>query len=330
MTGAVSIMMNMARRLFLIFTSLVVFYGVGASELRNDAPLRPEVGAIKAAGIDNFFALSTNLFSGSAPEGDQGFTALQKLGIKTIITVDGTLPDVQQAHAHGMRYIHLPHGYDGIPRARELELIKAVETAQANGPIYIHCHHGQHRGPTAAAVVCMAEKGWSRGEAEAWLRTAGTGTNYQGLYATVRNFQKPTTAEIQATPANFVEAQQVSRLVDSMVAIDQTLDRIKSLRASGSSAKPDNHLLNEATLLREHLREAQRLPDAQKRGAEFLSKLANAETQAAAFEQGLESSSESATEERNFRQLANSCVSCHRIYRDKPLPIVKSASPLGR
>jgi protein tyrosine phosphatase (PTP) superfamily phosphohydrolase (DUF442 family) len=323
-------MVNMARRLFLIFTSLAVFYGVGASELRNDAPLRPEVRAIKAAGIDNLFALSTNLFSGSAPEGDQGFAALEKLGIKTIITVDGTLPDVQRAHAHGMRYIHLPHGYDGIPRARELELIKAVETAQADGPIYMHCHHGQHRGPTAAAVVCMAEKDWSRGEAEAWLRAAGTGTIYQGLYAAVRNFQKPTTAEMQATSAKFVEAQQVSRLVDSMVAIDQTLDRIKSLRTAGASGKPDNHLLNEATLLREHLREAQRLPDAGKRGVEFLTKLAGAETQAAAFEQGLESSSESAVEQRNFTQLANSCVSCHRVYRDKPRGFAKSASPLGR
>src|SRR5437868_1319905 len=154
----------MAKRFYLILLSLAVLYEVGASDLRSGAPFRPEIKPINAHGIENAYALSRNLFSGSAPEGDEGFDALQKLGIKTIITVDGALPDVERAHAHGMRYIHLPHGYDGIPPQTQLQLIKAVETA--GGPIYIHCHHGKHRGPVAAAVVCMAEKNWSPAEAQ--------------------------------------------------------------------------------------------------------------------------------------------------------------------
>src|ERR1044072_3259574 len=111
-------------------------------------------------------------------------------------------------HAHGMRYVHLPHGYDGIPTTTQLQLIKAVETVE--GPVYIHCHHGQHRGPVAAAIVCMAEKNWSAAEAETWLRTVGTGTNYQGLYATVRDFRRPSAETVNSTPANFLESRQVS------------------------------------------------------------------------------------------------------------------------
>ena len=324
MARAVSIEVNMVKRLLLIFTSLAMVYGVGASELRTDAPLRPEVRRIKAEGLDNFFALSTNIYSGAAPEGDEGFAALAKFGIKTIITVDGSAPDVERAHAHGLRYVHLPHGYDGIPLQTQLQLIKAAETVE--GPVYVHCHHGQHRGPAAAAVICMAEKNWSAAEAEAWLRTAGTGTNFQGLYATVRDFRKPSTEQLKAVLAKFVEAQKASGLVDSMVSIDQTFDRLKTLRATPFTPGPDNHLLNEATLLREHFREAQRLAEAKKRGAEFMKKLAAAENQAGAFEEALSSSTDLVAADRAFKALANSCAACHRTYRDEP----KNSSPLTR
>jgi protein tyrosine phosphatase (PTP) superfamily phosphohydrolase (DUF442 family)/cytochrome c556 len=324
----VSIEVNMVKRLLLIFVSLAMFCEVGASQLRSDAPLRPEVKRIQAAGLENFYALSTNLYSGGSPEGDEAFAELKKLGIKSIITVDGAQPDVERAHAHGMRYVHLPHGYDGIPARTELQLIKAIETVE--GPVYIHCHHGQHRGPVAAAVICMAEKSWSTEEAEAWLHTVGTGTNFQGLYAAVRNFRKPTADQIKETSAKFVESIKVSGLVDAMVGIDQTFDRLKTLRAAAASTAPDNHLLNEATLLREHFREAQRLEDSKKRGAEFMKGLAAAENQASAFEDSLTSSAEGARVDRAFSELSNACASCHRSYRDQPLSLTKSAPPLPR
>jgi len=328
MAAAVSIIVNMAKRLYLILLSLAVFYEVGASDLVSGAPLRPEIKPIQARGLENAFALSTNLFSGSAPEGDEGFDALTKLGVKTIITVDGARPDVERAHAHAMRYIHLPHGYDGIPVPTQLELIKAVQTAQV--PIYIHCHHGQHRGPAAAAVVCMANQNWSPAEAEAWLHVAGTGTNYQGLYATVRDFKKPARSVLDAVPAKFSEARKPAGIVDSMVSLDETLDRIKSLRSSPASSGPDNHLLNEATLLREHFRETQRLPGAEKRGPEFLRKLAAAEDRASTFEQSLSSSSDAVAANRAFEALSDTCVSCHRLYRDPPLSSAIITSPLPR
>src|ERR1051325_4899404 len=324
MVAAVSIKVNMVKRLLLIFASLAMVSGVGASELRADAPLRPEVRRIKAEGLENFFALSTNLFSGGSPQGEEGFAELGKFGIKTIITVDGAQPDLERAHAHGMRYVHLPHGYDGIPAHTQLELIKAAETV--DGPVYIHCHHGQHRGPVAAAVICMTEKNWSVADAEAWLRTVGTGTNFQGLYSTVRDFRKPNAEQIKAAPAKFVEAQKASGLVDSMVSIDQTFDRMKTLRRAAASASPDNHLLNEATLLREHFREAQRLAEAKKRGAQFMKDLAATENQASAFEDALSSSTDRIAADRAFSALANSCAACHRTYRDEP----KNSSPLPR
>src|SRR5712671_3647977 len=108
MAAAVSIYTNMAKRLFPILLSLAMVYGVGASDLGTGAPLRPEVKRLGLPGLENAFALGANIFSGGSPQGDAAFQALEKLGVKTIITVDGAQPDVEGAHARGIRYIHLP------------------------------------------------------------------------------------------------------------------------------------------------------------------------------------------------------------------------------
>ena len=324
MAGVVSITVNMVKRLLLILLSFTVVCGSGASDLRADAPFRFEPKALRAAGVENFFQVATNLFSGGTPVGDDGFAALAKLGIKTIITVDGGQPDLARARTNGMRYVHLPHGYDGISRETQLKLVKAMQVVE--GPVYIHCHHGKHRGPAAAAVVCMAKADWTPNDALKWLGVAGTGTNFVGLFATVRDFRKPSREELVKTPADLKEAQKVSGLVDAMVAIDETFDRLKTLLAAASSAAPDNHLLSEATLLREHLREAQRLDDSKKRGEDFVKAFGEAEDLASAFEGLLTSSTDVAGVDRAFKALEKSCVSCHRTYRDE----AKSSSPLGR
>jgi protein tyrosine phosphatase (PTP) superfamily phosphohydrolase (DUF442 family) len=314
----------MVKRLLLIWLSFTVVCGSGASDLRADAPLHFEVKAIPADGLENFFQVATNLFSGGSPVGDEGFESLAKLGIKTIITVDGAQPDLRRARAHGMRYVHLPHGYDGISRETQLKLVKAIEVVE--GPVYIHCHHGKHRGPAAAAVVCMAKMDWTAGDALKWLGAAGTGTNFVGLFATVRDFRRPSREELAKTSADFKETQRISGLVDSMVAIDQTFDRLKTLRGAANSDGPDNHLISEATLLREHFREARRLEDSKKRGDGFLKRLAEAEDLTATFEDSLTSSTDAVGVERAFTGLEKSCVSCHRTHRDE----AKSSSPLGR
>src|SRR5262249_7822843 len=108
------------------------------------------VGAAKPAelpGLHNVFRVSDKLYSGSVPEGELGFRTLQALGIRTVISVDGARPDAATARRFGLRYVHLPFGYDGCPTARALEIIRAVRDLP--GPIYLHCHHGKHRSPAA-------------------------------------------------------------------------------------------------------------------------------------------------------------------------------------
>ena len=274
-------------------------------------------------GVHNLFALGTNVFSGSTPEGDEGFISLERLGVKTIISVDGAKPDVELAKKHGMRYVHLPHGYDGISTNLQLQLARVGESLP--GPIYVHCHHGKHRGPTAAAVICMTKDGWTPNQADAWLRTAGTSTNYAGLYDVVKNFKKTSVARLKAASSDFPETAKVSGLVDAMVGIDDRWENLKAVRAAGYLAPkdhPDLKPANEAVILWEHYREAQRLPDAAHQGTDFVARLRTAEDEVKAAERLLRLYANDAKPElrtkldKSFDAMGKTCASCHKAFRD--------------
>jgi hypothetical protein len=296
-----------------------------AAEGPKPGVVLPEgVRAIELPGLHNLFALRTNLYSGSSPEGDEGFAALEKLGVKTIITVDGAQPDLERARKHGLRYVHLPHGYDGISTNLQLQLAKAGEALP--GPIYVHCHHGKHRGPAAAAVICMANFGWSGAQAEAWLVAAGTSTNYTGLYEVARKFRQPTRHQLNAVPSKFPEAAKVSGLVEAMVEIDERWDHLKAIRAAGyrpPREQPDLQPANEAVILWELYREAQRLPEAAHHGTNFVARLKTAESEAREAERLLRefasggSNGARAELDRAFDAVAASCSSCHKAHRDR-------------
>jgi protein tyrosine phosphatase (PTP) superfamily phosphohydrolase (DUF442 family) len=255
----------------------------------NNVP--SSIQALQAAGITNFYRLSERFYSGSAPEGDAAFAELQRRGIKTIITVDGAKPDAETARRFGIRYVHLPIGYGGVPPAQALRLVKAAETLP--GPIFVHCHHGLHRGPTGAAVICMAVEGWTPGQAESWLHLAGTSTNYPGLYRSVAEFHPPSP--------------------------DVRLDNLKLIKKAGYKTPanhPDLEPAQEAVLLDELFKELLRSPVVEKRSADFKTKLAGAENAAALFQKSLSGVGVDSNNDDAFQKLNDACAVCHKSYRN--------------
>ena len=157
----------------LIFSSLAI--ASPAAETRN-VSTNSVAQPLPSTHVHNLFRATTNVFSGNSPDSDAAYAELAQLGVKTIISVDGAKPDAEAAREYGMRYIHLPIGYDSVPSNRVVELVKAAQTV--TGPIYVHCHHGKHRGPAAVAVICEATAGWTTNQAVTWLKEAGTATDY--------------------------------------------------------------------------------------------------------------------------------------------------------
>ena len=89
--------------------------------------------------LHNCFRLSEHLTCGAQPESDDDFAALAAAGIRVIVSVDGAAPDVAAAKRHGLRYVHAPFGYDGIPaslpsRARSTSTATTASTAAPRPP----------------------------------------------------------------------------------------------------------------------------------------------------------------------------------------------------
>jgi protein tyrosine phosphatase (PTP) superfamily phosphohydrolase (DUF442 family) len=271
----------------------------------------------RSARYREFFAVTDSIYSGGSPETEEAFQALAKLGIKTIITVDGAKPNVELAHRFGFRYIHLPHGYDGIPKVTAVKLVKAAKTA--GGPVFVHCHHGKHRGPAAVGVICQATANWSPQTAEAWLKRAGTATDYDGLYRSVREFRPPSAEELANAPSDFPETAEVSAMVDTMVEIEQRWDRLKKLAAKSEDRAK---MASEAVLLWEQFREAQRLPESAQHGAEFQATMAKSEKATLRLREVLaaHAASGATASPVDLRlaldSVARSCTRCHEAHRD--------------
>jgi protein tyrosine phosphatase (PTP) superfamily phosphohydrolase (DUF442 family) len=272
---------------------------------------------MEITGVQNAFRVTERIYSGSQPEGDAAFAALAKLGVKTIVSVDGAKPDVETAHKHGLRYVHLPFGYDGVPTNRVAELAKL--SAEMNGPFYVHCHHGLHRGPTAVAILCEASEGWTPNHAETWMHEAGTAADYPGLYRSAREFKAPT-AEQLAAITKFPEITKPSSLVETMLAIDEHFDWLRQSQKAAWKTPPghaDISAAHEATMLREQFREMARAGDTAKRPDDYRAKLTDAERTAEKLRARLRMPADNVALDTAFKQAMQSCAVCHKTYRNK-------------
>ncbi|OWK34998.1 hypothetical protein FRUB_09840 [Fimbriiglobus ruber] len=288
-----------------------------------DPPSSTDFTPVKFAdppGVHNLLRLTDRLYSGSSPEGDAGFQSLRDLGIKTVISVDGAKPDVATAKRFGLRYVHLPIGYNGVPRETAVRIARAVRDLP--GPAYIHCHHGTHRGPSAAAAAlrCLDDR-CPASAAMDILRTAGTDPKYKGLFASVESSAAATPAEWDRAGQDFPETAPVPDLARLMAGIDERWDRLKLVRAAGWKAVPDHPDVDpthEALQLMEHFFEVSRLNDPERPDKEFRQMLADAEASAADLEKALRASPPRAdTAAAAYARSSSLCAKCHERYRDK-------------
>ncbi len=267
-------------------------------------------------GLHNFRKWSDRLSQGAQPEGDEAFRNLAALGVRTVITVDGARPDVETAERFGLRYVHVPIGYDGVPHDAQLKIVRAVETS--DGPVYVHCHHGTARGPAAAAVARVALDGVSNEEAEKGLRDGGCAPAYKGLFRDVLACKAPTQAELSALPARLPSYTPPGDLATAMVDADRRFDRIKLSKAakwSVPAGHPDVDPPHEATMLWERLREIARLDDAKRRGDHFLKLLADSESKAKSLEEAIQGG-DAAKADAAHDAVKQSCDACHAKYRN--------------
>jgi protein tyrosine phosphatase (PTP) superfamily phosphohydrolase (DUF442 family) len=287
--------------------------------------VRPALTRIEADGLHNVLKVTDSLYCGSSPDGEAGFVSLERLGVKTVITVDGARPDVELAGKHRMRYVHLPIGYDGVPQEQAWRIARAIRDLP--GPVYLHCHHGKHRGPAAAATAVLCLDGGCPIEAAVELmKVAGTDPHYAGLYESPGKLRRPTREELDALPGDFPMVAPVPALARLMVMIDERWERLKEVRKAGwktPPGHPDVDPAHEVLQLVEQYRESARLAEVKEKPDEFRRLLAAAEAASMELEHALrrtntDARAESAENEQVFQWAAAACTRCHAKYRDVP------------
>jgi protein tyrosine phosphatase (PTP) superfamily phosphohydrolase (DUF442 family)/cytochrome c556 len=256
--------------------------------------------------------VSDRIYCGSQPEGDEGFESLAELGVKIVVSVDGARPDVETARKHGLRYVHIPIGYDGVPERAGQVLARLVR--ECDEPIYIHCHHGNHRGPAAAAIACIAAGATDGKSALKILERAGTSKDYPGLWRDVESYVPP---EPGADLPQLVEVAEVKSLAAAMAKIDRSYDLLKLCRDAQWSVPPkhpDVVPAQQALQMKEGLREIGRnlVVDKDDR---FKGWLADAEALTVGLEAALRVGDRDAATQQ-FQRLEQACKNCHAQHRN--------------
>jgi protein tyrosine phosphatase (PTP) superfamily phosphohydrolase (DUF442 family) len=261
--------------------------------------------------------VNDRLYRSAQPEDDEDFAKMAAEGIEVVVSVDGAIPDVEGAARHGIRYVHLPIGYDGVPHQRVLEITRLMQ--EEDGKILFHCHHGKHRGPAACAVA-MRAMGASAEETTAEMKKAGTDPKYVGLYRDTEEYAPPSADEIATVPADLPSAVRPKGTVAAMVQIDETFERIKEVKDAGWASPPhhpDVEPAHEATLLAEAFREMLRLEDVAGQPEDFRRWTKESEQASWELAEALTGANpDRARAERAFAVVKQTCNTCHTSYRN--------------
>jgi len=279
--------------------------------------------------LPNAIRIHPKILSGGLPEGESAFQELKSLGVRTLISVDHMKPDLATAKSFGMRYVHLPHGYDGIPANRAVELAKAVR--ELKGPIYIHCHHGKHRSPAAASVACISAGLIPKTMGLAILQFAGTDPSYRGLFLAAQNATPIDTVLLESLDVSFPESARVPAMAEAMVELSHTHEKLQEYAESNGkwqvhlADSPHTHVV----LLREHFTELLRIDDVSSKPPAFRNLLVDSLKATRQLETMLQPTSDSSyvqTESgllpirASMLRIATNCQTCHQQFRDLTSP----------
>lgn len=300
------------RRLFFVLTVQTIVGGacvLGEPAAVADQPPR-------------LLQVSEAIWTGGQPSGLKAFQYLAAQGVRTVICVDGAIPDVASARAAGLETVHIPMRYDKVSAPILQSIVKVLR--EKSGPWFFHCHHGTHRGPTAAALALRERTGCGAEEAARVLEKAGTNPGYLGLWQAVADFQSPT--DISAAPA-LVEVARVADFTAAMARIDRIWDRVEDCRKEDWQIPPNHPDIDPAreTLILLEAFEGLQVPGVGPAAEDpaFPRALDQVRQRARILHAAvLKGDREKADAE--FRSVKRACLSCHRTWREAPVRLESS------
>ena len=109
-------------------------------------------------GVENSYRISEDLYRSAQPE-REGFTALQKMGVRSVLNLREFHKDTRKARHTQLHLMAYPVAA-GEVTAADVENCLAL-IAGAPKPVLVHCWHGSDRTGTVVAAYRIVFQNWS-------------------------------------------------------------------------------------------------------------------------------------------------------------------------
>jgi protein tyrosine phosphatase (PTP) superfamily phosphohydrolase (DUF442 family) len=286
-----------------------------------DVPkLTPGEKGIDVSHLHNVMLVHERVITGSRPESAGDLQALHAMGVRRVISVDGSKPNLEWASQVGIEYVHIPTGYNGLSETQQHAVARAMRDGMAGGKVYVHCHHGKHRSAAAVACGLIALGDMTNVQAEEYMHKAGTAAGYTGLWRSAAQAVPVKQGVLDALPANAGLPGGEQLLGMLMSDIENAFDSLKQSQKAewGTPADhPDLIPLAEAARLKDMLEASGQHKSAQAKGVEYAKLLVANVNEADKLEQLLEKKAPGTELDEQLKKLDQSCKACHVIYRDR-------------
>ena len=118
---------------------------------------------LELPGVTNLYKVSEDLYRGAQPSA-LGMKELEKLGVKTIVSLRFILSDRSRIKNTGLDYEHIHMTTLHVKSADVIRFLKIV-TDRKRTPVFVHCYRGIERAGTMCAAYRIFVQGWSKDEA---------------------------------------------------------------------------------------------------------------------------------------------------------------------
>ncbi len=143
-------------------------------------------------GIANAAQLAPGIYRGAQPTAE-GFQALKRLGVRTIVNLREEHSEKREVEAHGFRSVEIPLRADVLgsraPTREEIKVFLDVVRDPENQPVFFHCRRGCDRAGVMAAIYRMEVEGWSKQDALEEMRRFDFAEFYVSLRRCVEEYQ---------------------------------------------------------------------------------------------------------------------------------------------
>ena len=122
---------------------------------------------VSIEGVENSYRISADLYRSAQPE-REGFTALQKMGVRSVLNLREFHKDTRKARHTQLHLMAYPVAA-GAVTAADVENCLAL-IANAPKPVLVHCWHGSDRTGIVVAAYRIVFQNWSVEAAEKEFR----------------------------------------------------------------------------------------------------------------------------------------------------------------